>query len=166
MRIILAFAFEAVDSGGLFFTNECRTGCQPVPAPKQLTPKTGWQPVLRFPGIESFRLEARKTGASFYGTNIGSWSYIDANAKRRVNKRRERERGWAMKEAGDVLRVVGMILLALFVLAVGVPLVLAAAGVALGILGFLVGLAVLLIKVAVVVAVIYLIVVGIRAVLR
>ena len=71
-----------------------------------------------------------------------------------------------MKEASDVLRVVGMILLALFVLAVGVPLVLAAAGVALGILGFLVGLAVLLSKVAVVVAIIYLIVVGIRAVLR
>ena len=71
-----------------------------------------------------------------------------------------------MKEASDVLRVVGMILLALFVLAVGVPLVLAAAGVALGILGFLVGLAVVLIKVAVVVAIIYLIVVGIRAVLR
>ncbi len=65
MRIILAFAFEAVDSGGLFFTNECRTGCQPVPAPKQLTPKTGWQPVLRFPGIESFRLEARKPARAF-----------------------------------------------------------------------------------------------------
>src|SRR2546422_8075053 len=38
----------------------------------------------------------RDTGtgcASFYGTNIGSWSYIDANARRPVNKRRERERG-------------------------------------------------------------------------
>ena len=52
------------------------------------------------------------------------------------------------------------------VLAVGVPLVLTAAGVALGILGFLVGLAVLLIKLAIVVAIIYLIVVGIRAVLK
>jgi len=71
-----------------------------------------------------------------------------------------------MKETKDVLRVVGIILLALFVLAVGVPLVLAAAGVALGILGFLVGLAVMLIKVAIVVAIIYLIVVGIRAVLK
>jgi hypothetical protein len=71
-----------------------------------------------------------------------------------------------MKETKDVLRVVGIILLALFVLAVGVPLVLAAAGVALGILGFLVGLAVILIKVAIVVAIIYLIVVGIRAVLK
>jgi hypothetical protein len=71
-----------------------------------------------------------------------------------------------MKETKDVLRVVGIILLALFVLAVGVPLVLAAAGVALGILGFLIGLAVMLIKVAIVVAIVYLIVVGIRAVLK
>jgi len=71
-----------------------------------------------------------------------------------------------MKEAGDIFRIVGIILLALFVLAVGVPLVLTAAGVALGILGFLVGLAVLLIKLAIVVAIIYLIVVGIRAVLK
>ncbi len=71
-----------------------------------------------------------------------------------------------MKETTDILRVVGYVLLALFVLAVGVPLVLAAAGVALGILGFLIGLAVLLIKLAIVVAIIYLIVVGIRAVLK
>jgi small-conductance mechanosensitive channel len=78
-----------------------------------------------------------------------------------------RERGFQkMKETKDVLRVVGIILLALFVLAVGVPLVLAAAGVALGILGFLIGLAVLLIKLAIVAAIIYLIVVGIRAVLK
>ena len=41
-----------------------------------------------------------------------------------------------MKEAGEIFRIVGIILLALFVLAVGVPLVLTAAGVALGILGF------------------------------
>lgn len=71
-----------------------------------------------------------------------------------------------MKEAGDIFRVVGLILLALFVLAVGVPLVLTAAGVALGILGFLVGLAIVLIKVAIAVAIIYLIVVGIRKVLK
>jgi len=71
-----------------------------------------------------------------------------------------------MKEATDVLKIVGMILLALFVLAVGVPLVLAAAGVALGILGFLVSLAITLIKIAVVVAIIYLIIVGVRAVLK
>ncbi len=41
-----------------------------------------------------------------------------------------------MKEAQDVLRVVGIILLGLFVLVVGVPLVLTAAGITLGILGF------------------------------
>ena len=71
-----------------------------------------------------------------------------------------------MKEAGDILKIVGMVLLVLFVLAVGVPLVLAAAGVALGIIGMLVGLAIALIKIAIVVAIIYLIIVGIRAVLR
>ena len=79
---------------------------------------------------------------------------------------RERSQSVEMKEATDVLKIVGMILLALFVLAVGVPLVLAAAGVALGVLGFLVGLAVALIKIAVVVAIIYLIIVGLRAVLK
>ena len=71
-----------------------------------------------------------------------------------------------MKETKDVLRIVGYILLALFVLAVGVPLVLAAAGVALGVLGMLIGLAIALIKIAIVVAIIYLIVVGIRAMLK
>lgn len=71
-----------------------------------------------------------------------------------------------MKEAKDVLRLAGMLLLGLFVLVVGVPLVLTAAGIALGIFSFLFGLAVLLIKVAIVVAVIYLILVGVRAVLR
>jgi hypothetical protein len=71
-----------------------------------------------------------------------------------------------MKEATDVLKIVGIVLLALFVLAVGVPVVLAAAGVAIGVLGLLVGLAIALIKIAIVVAIIYLIVVGIRAVLR
>jgi hypothetical protein len=71
-----------------------------------------------------------------------------------------------MKETKDVLRVVGYVLLALFVLAVGVPLVLAAAGVALGVLGMLIGLAIALIKIAIVVAIIYLIVVGVRAVLK
>jgi hypothetical protein len=71
-----------------------------------------------------------------------------------------------MKEAQDVLRVVGVILLGLFVLVVGVPLVLTAAGITLGILGFLLWLAVALIKLAVVVAIGYLILVGIRALLR
>lgn len=66
----------------------------------------------------------------------------------------------------DALRVVGIILLGLFILVVGIPLVLAAAGVTLHIVGFLFSLAVGLIKLAVVVAIVYLILVGIRAVLR
>jgi hypothetical protein len=68
-----------------------------------------------------------------------------------------------MKEATDVLKIVGMILLALFVLAVGVPLVLALAGI---VFGILTTLAVWAIRIAVVFAVIYLIAVVIRAVLK
>lgn len=71
-----------------------------------------------------------------------------------------------MKKAKDVLRVVGIVLLGLFVFAVGVPLVLTAAGVTLSILGFFFSLAVMLIKLAVLVAIAYLILVGIRALLR
>ena len=71
-----------------------------------------------------------------------------------------------MSEAKGVLRVIGMILLGLFVLAVGIPVVLTAAGITLGIIGFLFHLAVILIKLAVVVAIGYLILVGIRALLR
>lgn len=71
-----------------------------------------------------------------------------------------------MKEAKDTLRVVGIILLGLFVLIVGIPLVFAAAGITLGIIGTIFGIAVLLIKLAVVVAIGYLILVGIRAALR
>src|SRR5258708_32672636 len=95
-------------------------------------------------------------------------SYIDADTAkaRKIKRERERYQVEEMKEATDVLKIVGIILLALFVLAVGVPLVLAAAGVALGVLGLLIGLAIALIKIAIVVAIIYLIVVGIRAVLR
>jgi len=103
----------------------------------------------------------------FYGTIALNLTYIHAgtkNPQEKPGKGAKEVRN--MKETKDVLRVVGIILLALFVLAVGVPLVLAAAGVALGVLGFLIGLAVMLIKVAIVVAIIYLIVVGIRAVLK
>jgi hypothetical protein len=71
-----------------------------------------------------------------------------------------------MKEAKDTLRIVGIILLGLFVLIVGIPLVFAAAGITLGIIGTLFGVAVLLIKLAVVAAIGYLILVGIRAMLR
>ena len=71
-----------------------------------------------------------------------------------------------MSEAKGVLRVVGMILLGLFVLAVGIPVVLTAAHVTLGIIGVLFLVAVFLIKVAVVIAIGYLVLVGIRALLR
>ncbi|HKR12209.1 MAG TPA: hypothetical protein VJT15_09135 [Pyrinomonadaceae bacterium] len=71
-----------------------------------------------------------------------------------------------MKDANDVLRVVGMILLGLFVFSVGAPLVLKLAGFTFGIITGLIGLAILLIKVAVVLAIGYLILVGIRALLR
>jgi hypothetical protein len=71
-----------------------------------------------------------------------------------------------MKDASNVLRIVGMILLGVFVFTVGVPLVLKVAGLTLGIISILIGLAVLLIKVAVVLAIGYLVLVGIRALLR
>ena len=71
-----------------------------------------------------------------------------------------------MKEATDILRIIGIILLGIFVFAVGVPIVLAAAHISLSIIGILFGIAVLVIKLAVVIAIGYLILVGIRAVLR
>jgi len=71
-----------------------------------------------------------------------------------------------MSDAKDVFRVLGMVLLGVFVLAVGIPLVFKAAGITLGIIGLLIWLAIMLIKVAVVLAVGYLIIVGIRALLR
>lgn len=71
-----------------------------------------------------------------------------------------------MKNTKDAVRVVGIVLLCLFVLVVGVPLLLAAAGVTLSIVGFITALAVGVIKLAVVLAVVYLVLVGIRTVLR
>jgi hypothetical protein len=71
-----------------------------------------------------------------------------------------------MKDATNVLKIVGMIFLGVFVFAVGLPLVLTVAGVATTIISFLIGLAVALIKIAVVLAIGYLILVGIRALLR
>ena len=71
-----------------------------------------------------------------------------------------------MKNAKDTARVVGIVLLCLFVLVVGVPLVLAAVGITLSIFGTVVWLAVSLIKLAVVLAIVYLVLVGIRAILR
>jgi len=75
-----------------------------------------------------------------------------------------------MRDAKNALRVVGMIALGVFVFMIVAPFALK---VIFGILGatfslitFLVGLAVLLIKVAVVLAIGYLVLVGIRALLR
>lgn len=71
-----------------------------------------------------------------------------------------------MSEVKDVIRVAGMILLGVFVVAVSIPLVLAAAGITLGIIGFLFHVAVVLIKVSVVLAICYLILVAVRSLLR
>ena len=71
-----------------------------------------------------------------------------------------------MKDATDIIRIVGIILLGVFVFAVGVPIVLTAAGITLGIIKILFDIAVLVIKLAVVIAVAYLILAGIRALLR
>ena len=68
-----------------------------------------------------------------------------------------------MKDTKEMLRIVGIILLGLFVLVVGVPLVLMAAGI---VVTTVIHLAVLLIKVAVTLAVIYLVLVGVRALLK
>ena len=68
-----------------------------------------------------------------------------------------------MRDSKEMLRIVGIILLGLFVLVVGVPLVLMAAGI---VVSTIIGLAVLLIKVAVTLAIVYLILVGVRALLR
>ena len=68
-----------------------------------------------------------------------------------------------MKDAKNILRIVGMILLGIFVFAVVLPLALKVVGITLGII---ITLAVLLIKVAVTLAIGYLILVGIRALLR
>ncbi len=71
-----------------------------------------------------------------------------------------------MKDATDILRIVGIILLGIFAFAVGIPLVLTAAGITLGIIKILFGIAVLVIKLAVVLAIAYLILAGIRALVR
>lgn len=68
-----------------------------------------------------------------------------------------------MKDVKDMMRIVGIILLGIFVLAVGVPLVFAAAGV---VLSGIINITVALIKIAVVLAIGYLILVGIRALMR
>jgi hypothetical protein len=71
-----------------------------------------------------------------------------------------------MKEAKDILRIAGLVFLTIFVIVVGGHLLMAAIGITLGIAGLVFGLAVFLIKVAIGIAIIYLILVGIRALLR
>lgn len=71
-----------------------------------------------------------------------------------------------MKDLNNVLRIVGIVLLAMFVLVVGIPLALTAAGVVLSGIGAIISIAVALIKLGVLVAIGYLILVGIRAALR
>ena len=71
-----------------------------------------------------------------------------------------------MKEAKDILRIAGSVFLTIFVIVVGGHLLMAAIGITLGIASLVFGLAVFLIKVAIGIAIIYLILVGIRALLR
>ena len=71
-----------------------------------------------------------------------------------------------MKEAKDILRIAGLVFLTIFVIVVGGHLLMAAVGITLGIASLVFGLAVFLIKVAIGIAIIYLILVGVRALLR
>ncbi len=68
-----------------------------------------------------------------------------------------------MKDTKDVLRIVGIILLGLFAFVVVVPLVLGAVGI---VVVTAIAVAVKLIKLAVFLAVVYLVLVGIRALLK
>ena len=69
-------------------------------------------------------------------------------------------------KAMQIFKVAGFILAGLFVLACGVPLVLMLAGLALGAVGFFIGLAGMLIKLAVIIAVGYLVLVGVKSVMK
>jgi hypothetical protein len=126
---------------------------------------------LRTAPVLPFRAEIRRSRISreLPGTWVAISSYSQPNAAYGAyveSHEAERLRIETMKEATDVLRIVGIILLGIFVLVVGIPLVFAAAGITLGIIGILFGIAVMLIKLAVVIAICYLILVGIRAVIR
>ena len=68
-----------------------------------------------------------------------------------------------MRNGRDIWRVAGMIVLGVLVFLVVLPLALKVVGLT---VGFIIGLAVLLIKVAVTLAIAYLVLVGIRALLR
>lgn len=66
----------------------------------------------------------------------------------------------------QVFKVVGIVFLGLFLIGIGVPLILIIVGSIFSGLGFIIGLAVWLIKLAIVIAIIYLLLVGIRSLLR
>jgi hypothetical protein len=68
-----------------------------------------------------------------------------------------------MRNGRDIWRIAGMIVLGVLVSLVVLPLALKVVGLT---VGFIIGLAVLLIKVAVTLAIAYLVLVGIRALLR
>ncbi len=69
-------------------------------------------------------------------------------------------------KAAQILKVAGLALFGLFVLACGIPLVLMLAGLALHTVGFFISLAGLLIKIAVIVAIGYLALVAIKSLMR
>jgi hypothetical protein len=71
-----------------------------------------------------------------------------------------------MKEAKDILRTVGIIFLGIVVFIAVAPLALKLIGITFGIIGVLIWLAIAAIKLAVIVAIGYLVLVGIRALLR
>ena len=71
-----------------------------------------------------------------------------------------------MKEAKDILRTVGSVFLGIVVFIAVAPLALKLIGITFGIIGVLIWLAIAAIKLAVVVAIGYLVLVGIRALLR
>src|SRR5689334_13434215 len=103
------------------------------------------------------------------GTRWFESAYTWLRQKAAITRGTRLESG-TMRDTKDVLRIVGMIFLGLFVFLVVAPLVLkvifGVIGIATGIISLLIGLAVLLIKVAVVLAIGYLVLVGIRALLR
>ena len=103
------------------------------------------------------------------GHNFFVYTFERDEAKEiRTGRPREVRIVWRseVKNTKNAVRVVGIALLGLFVVVVGVPLLLTAAGVTLSIVGTITMIAVGLIKLAVVLAVVYLVLVGIRALLR
>ncbi len=99
------------------------------------------------PGRASYRMARRRRATPERGFKAGGRS----------------SRGEKMKDSKDVFRIVAMVLLGLFALTVVLPIVLSALGF---VVVTVVTLAVGLIKIAVVLAVIYLILAGVRAVLK